>query len=125
MITHSSQQLSSPDEHVSERGEVTVLYVVNLSHTPGICPPSHLLIVHLNHSVATHHRKGDGLLGEGERKEAGGEGGGEGEGEGEGQGGGGGGEGGGREKGMEKRGVSKVGCGITSGYSIYIPLASC
>ena len=113
-MTHSSQQLSSPDEHVSERGEVTVLYVVDLSHTPGICPPSHLLIVHLNHSVATHHRKGDGLLGEGEREEAGGEGGGEGEGEGEGEGGGEEGrrrEGGrkGRRGGGEKKGGGKKG----------------
>ena len=70
-MTHSSQQLSSPDEHVSERGEVTVFYVVNLSHTPGIHPPSHLLIVHLNHSVATYHCKGDGLLGGGGKEEGG------------------------------------------------------
>ena len=57
--------MPSPNEHVSESGEVTMLNVVNFSHAPGIGPPSHFLIVHLNHRVATHHRKGDGLLGKG------------------------------------------------------------
>ena len=56
-----------PDEHISEGREVTMLYIVHFSNAPWIAPPTHLLIVGIDYSIAPYHSKGNGLL-ERERK---------------------------------------------------------